>query len=317
MQKVLAKRDENWKKLQQYVLDENEQVEVRGPSRIPIWGERRDYSWYIRDGFFIRSPVKVNGVTISEPERRKAEEEYLHRQKERDKRRGRGQQAGAPTEDSPQPQIDRSPADAKEMGGMILQTRQPEFMDSAYFLRFKFEQGKYALVGRETLDGVEMLKVEYYPARLFSHEQDKQQQRQQQQQQPQPPSPPQPPPPGTKVKPVQSDREQQASAQIEKMMNKVSLITLWIEPKAYQIVKYTFDNVNMDFLPAAWLVRMDDLKASMTMSQPFKDVWLPKNVDMYFSAMFAVGLVDVHFKLDYHDYREASTSSRIKGGTDR
>jgi len=200
---------------------------------------------------------------------------------------------------------------------MILQTRQPEFMDSAYFLRFKFEQGKYALVGRETLDGVEMLKVEYYPARLFSHEQDKQQQRQQQQQQPQPPSPPQPPPPGTKVKPIQSDREQQASAQIEKMMNKVSLITLWIEPKAYQIVKYTFDNVNMDFLPAAWLVRMDDLKASMTMSQPFKDVWLPKNVDMYFSAMFAVGLVDVHFKLDYHDYREASTSSRIKGGTDR
>ena len=310
MQKVLAKRDENWKKLQQYVLDENEQVEVRGPSRTPIWGERREYSWYIKEGFFIRSPVKANGVTVSEAERRKAEDEYLKRQKERDKRRGRGQQ-GAPPED--QPQIDRSPADVKEMGGMIMQSRQPEFVDSAYFLRFKFEQGKYALVGRETLDGVETLKVEYYPARLFSHEQEKLERRQQEPPQQQPP--PQPPPPGSKVKPVQSDREQQASAQIEKMMNKVSLITLWIEPKAYQIVKYTFDNVNMDFLPAAWLMRMDDLKASMTMSQPFKDVWLPKDVDMYFSAMFAVGLVDVHYRLDYHDYREASTSSRIKGGT--
>ena len=313
MQKVLAKRDENWKKLQQYVLEENEHIEVRGPSKVPIWGERRDYSWFIKEGFFIRSPVKVNGVSISDAERRKAEDAYLKQQKERDKRRASGAQNGEPAQDTPQ--IDRSPADAKDMGGMIMQTRQPEFMDSAYFLRFKFEQSKYALVGRETLDGVEMLKVEYYPARLFSHEQDKLERRQQQP----PPSqtPPEPPPPGAKVKPVQSERDQQASAQIEKMMNKVSLITLWIEPKAYQIVKYTFDNVNMDFLPAAWLMRMDDLKASMTMSQPFKDVWLPKDVDMYFSAMFAVGLVDVHYRLDYHDYREASTSSRIRGGNEK
>src|SRR5262249_8356170 len=82
MQNVLAKRDENWKKLQQYVLDESEQVELRGPSKAPIWGERREYSWYIREGFFIRSPVKANGVTIPEPERRKAEDAYLKRQKE-------------------------------------------------------------------------------------------------------------------------------------------------------------------------------------------------------------------------------------------
>ena len=39
---------------------------MRGPARIPLWGERRDYTWYIRDGFFVRSPVKVNGVTIGE-----------------------------------------------------------------------------------------------------------------------------------------------------------------------------------------------------------------------------------------------------------
>ena len=292
MQKVLAKRDENWKKLQQYVLEENEQVEVRGPSKVPIWGERRDYSWYIREGFFIRSPVKVNGVTISEAERRKAEDEYFHRQKERDKRRGRGQQAGAAPAEDPQPQIDRSPADAKEMGGMILQTRQPEFMDSAYFLRFKFEQGKYALVGRETFDGKDVLRIEYYPAHLFSHENDKQQRR------------------ATEEKPP--NKEDDLDAAIERMMNKVSLVTLWIDPKSSQIVKYTFDNVSLDFLPVAWLVRVNDLKASMTMTQPFPDVWLPRDVDMFFSAMLAIGTFDMRYHLDYHDYRQATTSGRIK-----
>ena len=70
MRQVLVRRDDNWKKLQQYVLDEHETIDVRGPSRLPLWGERRDYTWYIRDGFFVRSPVKVNGVTIAEGERR-------------------------------------------------------------------------------------------------------------------------------------------------------------------------------------------------------------------------------------------------------
>src|SRR5712691_10008899 len=86
MKQVVARRDDNWKKLQQYVLDERETLELRGPTRLPIWGERRDYTWYIRDGFFVRSPVKFNGVTIPEAERRKYESDYLDRQKKRDVR---------------------------------------------------------------------------------------------------------------------------------------------------------------------------------------------------------------------------------------
>src|SRR5947209_11414443 len=77
MEKGLARRDENWKKLQQYVLDEREQVELHGSAQMPIWGERREYTWYLRDGFFVRSPVKANGVTVAEAERRKYEENYL------------------------------------------------------------------------------------------------------------------------------------------------------------------------------------------------------------------------------------------------
>ena len=56
MQQVLARRDDNWKKLQQYVLDEQERAEIRGPAEALIWGEKREYTWYLRDGYFIRSP---------------------------------------------------------------------------------------------------------------------------------------------------------------------------------------------------------------------------------------------------------------------
>src|SRR6185503_2098102 len=89
MGQVLARRDENWKKLQQYILEEREVVDVKGPTGKPVWGERRDFSWFIRDGYFIKSPIKVNGVTISDAERRKAEDQYLNRIKSRDRRAGR------------------------------------------------------------------------------------------------------------------------------------------------------------------------------------------------------------------------------------
>src|SRR5262249_21398394 len=140
MRDVLAQRDENWKKLQQYVLDEREAVNLIGPGAVPIWGDRREYTWFIRDGFFVRSPVKANGVTISEDERRKFESDYLKRLKERETRGQRG----------PVPESGQAPSDVESI---LKQTRQPQFISSAYFLRFRFEEGKYALVGRETLAG--------------------------------------------------------------------------------------------------------------------------------------------------------------------
>src|SRR4029453_2839060 len=51
MRQVLERRDQNWTKLQQYVLDERERFEVRGPTGAPLWGEGRDYTWFLRDGF--------------------------------------------------------------------------------------------------------------------------------------------------------------------------------------------------------------------------------------------------------------------------
>ena len=68
----IARRDDNWKKLQQYILDERETMEVRGPAHVTLWGERRDYTWQtLRDGYFVRSPLKVNGATVGESDRLK------------------------------------------------------------------------------------------------------------------------------------------------------------------------------------------------------------------------------------------------------
>src|SRR6185503_10742118 len=124
-----------------------ESVHVQGPGRVPLWGERRDYTWYIRDGFFIRSPVTVNGVAIGEADRRKFEADYLKRQQEREKRGDRGQIAITSSGVVVEPPDGGSIA-AADIDGILKQTRQPQFVSSAYFLRFKFEEGKYALVGR-------------------------------------------------------------------------------------------------------------------------------------------------------------------------
>ena len=151
MQQVMERRDDNWKKLQQYILDEREEIDFRGPGRIAIWGARRDFTWFIQDGYFIRSPLKANGVTISEDERRKYEANYLREQQNREKRRrAREQKQNAsdtsPTEPASDPASDQPNEQVPtEIEGFIRQTRQPDFVNSAYFLEFKFDSGRYAL----------------------------------------------------------------------------------------------------------------------------------------------------------------------------
>ncbi len=297
MAKVLAHRDDNWKKLQQYILDEHEVIDVRSAGATPLWGDTRDYMWFVRDGFFVRSPLKANGVDISDAERRKYEDDYLKEQKKREAMRAR---TTPPAPSAPALASDAAPS-AADMEGLLKQTRQPEFIQSAYFLRFKFEQGKYALVGRESLEGRSVLRIEYYPARLFSHEQDQSRRNQQSKT---------PPKPGTPQ--AEAEHERAYDAAVEAAMNKVSLVTIWVDEKQFQILKYTFDNVNVDFLPGSWLFHVNDLRASMTMSQPFPDVWLPHGVEMNFGIMTAVGPVKAKYTLDYSNYRLASTSTRIK-----
>jgi hypothetical protein len=141
MREVMEHRDDNWKKLQQYILDEREQFDLRGPGGFPLWGEHREFTWFIQDGFFVRSPLKVNGATIGEADRRKYEDNYLRRVKARD-RRERARMAGAGSPDSTpsnQPASadadvpdaadsgvsDSEPAAPADIQSFISQTRQP------------------------------------------------------------------------------------------------------------------------------------------------------------------------------------------------
>jgi hypothetical protein len=283
MRQVLARRDDNWKKLQQYVLDEREQIEIRGPSHAPIWGERREYTWFVREGHFVRSPVKINGAQLSEGDRQKYEVEFLRRSKERDSRVSR----------PPTPGGDSLPEPAESsVDGLLRQVREPQFVSSAYFLRFKFEEDRYALVGRETLDGRETLRIEYFPSNLFSERQRRRLAR-------------------------SHDRNDPRDAEVLRLINKVALVTLWVEPTSQQVVKYTFDNLDLDFLPGQWLVRLDSVRASMTMSQPFPDVWLPRDLDVSIAADMAAGRFDVRWSVAYDNYRQPEVKTKVDVGPAR
>ena len=279
MKDVVARRDDNWKKLQQYILDEREEITLNGPGGARMWGEQRDYTWFIRDGFFIRSPVRFNGATIGDADRRKAEDEYLRRTQRREQfGPGGGATEAAPT----------------DVDGLIRQSRQPQFVSSSYFLRFKFDEGTYALAGREQFEGRDVLRVEYYPTKLFDNNGGRRGRRGR----------------GNDAK-ARSPKEEQQDADLRKLMNKVALVTLWIEPSSKQIVKYTFDNVDFDFLPVPWLVKIDSVKASMTMSQPFAEVWLPKAIDVRVALTVAIGQFDFRQAVSYADYREANVTSKV------
>ena len=70
MARVLDRREANRRTLNDYILSEVETFELLGPGRVPMYRFKREYAWYVREGLHVRSPVKVDGVTISEVERR-------------------------------------------------------------------------------------------------------------------------------------------------------------------------------------------------------------------------------------------------------
>jgi hypothetical protein len=292
MRQVLAKRDDNWKKLQQYVLDERETLEVRGPARTSLWGERRDYTWYIRDGFFVRSPVKVNGAVVSDADRQRYEATFLQRERRRERRA-----KDEPGDRGPAVTATPSVGDApRDLDGLIKQTQQPQFISSAYFLRFKFDEGRYALVGRERMEDRDVLRIEYYPTKLFTEESRREAIRE-------------------RALDGQRARERnprpEVDQQLMSLMNKTSKVTLWIDPTLQQILKYTFDDLGWNFFPGQWLVRVTNATASMTMGQAFPNVWLPRGLEMDVALTLAIGPVDFHYGLDYHDYRQPDVSSRV------
>ena len=286
MEKVLARRDVNRKMLNQYVLDETESFDVFGPGQWPLYRTKRDYTWYEREGMHVRSPVRFNGVAVKESERQEYETDWIRREKGRQERKAKNErEKGSVSIGTEGVQV--------TAGGPV--ASEPRFVSEAYFMDFKFEAGNYYLAGREKLEGQDVLRIEYYPTNLFNDEDDEKTPREMK-----------------KKKPSKNEQKQQEFEQdINRKMNKTALVTLWVDPAEHQIVKYTFDNVWMDFLPAGWLVRIDDIRASMTMGQPFPGVWLPRGMNIHAGFTLALGSYEAAYDRAFTNYREGEVKTRI------
>jgi hypothetical protein len=292
MEKVLKRRDVNRQTLEQYVLDENEQIEVLGPARMPIFRQNREYAWYVRDGLHVRSPVRFDGVAVGDEDRMKYENDWARRERSRLERNGKkeGQEPAEPvTNDDPSGPSGASPVPT------------PRFVSEAYFMDFKFEPGNYYLAGREQLDGQQVMRIEYYPTRMFNDNEDRAKGDAQQSSDRK-----------DRGRARERSRERDMEQRIERQMNKTALVTLWVDPAEHQIVKYTFDNVWMDFLPGGWLVKVDDIRASMTMGQPFPGVWLPREMNIHAGVTTAAGALEAAYARRFANYKQADVKTLIR-----
>ena len=275
MSRVLERRDDNWTKLQQYVLEERETVQLIGPGATPLYGVRRESTWFPRDGRFIKSPLRINGVTIGEEDRRKAEALWIKMEDQREKRRAEREKRETPEQEN------AGTVPLTEDG--VRQALEPGFVSAAYFLRFKFDPGHYALAGRDKFEGRDVLKIEYYPTKLFSE---------------------------GRTRPNKELRKR--DSEIQGKMNKSALVTLWIDPAEHQILKYDFENIDLDFLPGRWLVHLDGMNAAMEMGQPFPSVWLPRSLRIAINVTVATGEIDGRYAVDYYDYKLATVATKVR-----
>jgi hypothetical protein len=315
MEKVLKRRDVNRKTLEQYVLDEDEQFEVLGPAQMPVYRQRREYTWYVRDGLHVRSPVRFDGVTVGEDKRKEYEDSWAKRERirieqvaKREKERAEKEKADKPEPAEPVPPP-ASPDDPSGPSGTS-PIPTPRFVSEAYFMDFKFEEGSYYLAGREQLEGQKVLRIEYYPKRMFNDDDENREQIDKEGKKNEQPKEPRAQ--KREPEPRAQKREREMEQRIERQMNKTALVTLWVDPVEHQIVKYTFDNVWMDFLPAGWLVKIDDIRASMTMGQPFPGVWLPREMNIHAGVTVALGPLEAAYERRFSNYKQAETSTKIR-----
>lgn len=259
MDRVLARRDAApWRRLGDFVLRETWSLELDAPpeSRLSSFRRVREYEWYVRDGTAVRIPVRVDGVGIDDATRRGYERSWL---REEERRR-----AGLLTGD------DTRGAESREI--VDQGNPEPRFAtDFFYFLEWTSEPGEYYFVGRETVAGREVVRIEFYPTGLFWEE---------------------------------------AGERINRGIVKTSMVTLWVDPEIHQIVRYAFENAGLDFLRYRWLLRADGLQAVMELA-PIRGVWMPARMTLSGRATTALGEYAATFTQEFFDYRQADTGARL------
>jgi hypothetical protein len=305
MARALQRRDVDRQTLSDYVLDEVESFDVLGPGRIPVARMRRDYTWYVRDGVHVRSPLKVDGVPVPEADRRAYEDRWVKSEMSRRDYRAKRDEKRA----------------AEGLGPALSapSVNEPRFVSESYFMDFKFEPGNYYLAGKETLEGREVLKVDYLPTGLFDDSVSETEKEERSAGSADRKKSTEKAPADNPKSPAQQERERKRhekelkfDQEMDRKMDKTSQVTLWVDPASSQIVKYTFDNVWMDFLPVGWLVKIDDIKAQMQMAQAFPDVWLPRDIRIHAGATMALGSVEISYHREFTNYRKADVTSKIR-----
>lgn len=291
MEQVLARRDENRLARRQYVFDELERFTVTGNDGEVYDAFTREYIWYRRDGVFVRSPVRIDGVTPSESDWRRYEADWLEDEAQRARDAAENPCApGRATEPQPRAdgteEMDREPADPVDPADLTAAADlRPRFLSESYWLDFEFEPGNYYFAGREQLAGREVLRIEYLPERLFEERDSGDE---------------------------ECDRPTIRVPGAQEEFNKGALVTLWIDPAEQQIVRFTFDNIGFEFLPLRWLIRLDGLTASMTMGRPLDGVWLPERIEASGVMTMASGSATIAYRRTFSNYREARTGGRLR-----
>ena len=166
------------------------------------------------------------------------------------------------------------------MEDVLRQSVEPRFVSAAYFLRFTFDPGQYALAGRESLDGRDVLRIEYYPTRMFAE---------------------------GRMRPNRRIRERDTD--VQEKMNKSALVTLWVDQAAHQILRYEFTNVDLDFLPARALVRVDATRRVDAHGTAVPGRLAAALGGHALRLTLATGAVKARYDVEYHDYRLATVTT--------
>jgi len=274
VERALARRDSHWKTLPQLVLEERDDLEMLGPSGARLFAQRSDFTWFPRDGVFVRSPLRINGRAVTEAQRQIEEADFIARERRRDERR---RATASPAVDAPE--LPLTPETAEALTAAV----RPSFLqNNSLLMALRYEPGRYGLVGRETRAGRGVVKIEYYPTTLFM---------------------------AGRARPNRRVRER--DSKVTERLNKASLLTLWIDPAQSQIVRYEYADVDLGFLPGQWLARVVDGRSSMSLDEVLPGIWLPTRAESFVRLQLPAGPVEARFSIAYANYRRAEVGTRI------
>lgn len=177
------------------------------------------------------------------------------------------------------------------------QRKKRNSLEREAFFGFKFQPGRYLLAGKKKVDGRELLIIEYYPKLGDLDDDDEGEAGEDRGEQ--------------KQRSSKSTKEEETEDYYERMFEKTLVVTMLVLPEENQIVQMGFDNIRLDFLPARWLVRVDELKANLTMHKPFENVWLPQAINASGAVTTANGSLTVRYAREFYDYQKTDVKVRF------